>query len=51
MVYQRSLNNVEDTKEFISDVKNLCKIRHENIQLFMGVCIDMPENDVAIVMR
>ncbi len=51
MVYQRSINDIEATKEFVSGIKTLCKIRHENIQLFMGVCIDMPENDVAIVMR
>ena len=50
-VYQRSLRGSEDRKDFVSEVKNLCKIRHENIQLFMGVCIDVPGDGVAVVMR
>ena len=51
MVYQRTLVDSGEKKDFVSEVKTLCKIRHENVQLFMGVCIDMPEDNVALIMR
>ena len=49
-IYQSSLDNSDDIHSFVSEVKALCRIRHENIQLFMGVCVDLPDKQVGIVM-
>ncbi len=36
---------------FLDEVATLSSIRHENIQLFMGVCLDMDGGTLAIIMR
>lgn len=39
----------EDLDQFLQDVHTLTKIRHENIALFMGACMESP--DLAIITR
>lgn len=50
-VYTRTAHTVEELRSFAVEVNGLCRIRHENIQLFMGVCLDLPHNSLGIVMR
>ncbi|XP_072038094.1 uncharacterized protein [Amphiura filiformis] len=40
-------NDVHDLEEFLEEVSLLSMIRHENIALFMGACIDRP--NLAVV--
>lgn len=42
-------NDVHDLEEFLEEVSLLSMIRHENIALFMGACIDRP--NLAVVTR
>ncbi|XP_019852299.1 PREDICTED: kinase suppressor of Ras 1-like [Amphimedon queenslandica] len=44
-VHQRTIKRQEDVRSFANEVNTLCCIRHENIQLFMGVCLDLPAGD------
>lgn len=50
-MYARTAQTEEDIRSFAVEVNALCRIRHENIQLFMGVCLDLPQNSLGIVMR
>ena len=40
-------NDVDDLEEFLEEVALLSMIRHENIALFMGACVDRP--NLAVV--
>ena len=35
---------------YIKEAHTLSKIRHENIQLFLGVCLDLHPDSVSLVM-
>lgn len=50
-IHQRSSQKQEDIHSFAREINTLCRIRHENIQLFMGVCLDLPDDKLGIVMR
>ena len=42
---------VQDLGCFLEEVATLTCIRHENIQLFMGVCLNMTGGTLAVVVR
>ena len=48
VVHARSSSDRQST---IAEVHTLSNIRHENIQLFLGVCPDMHSDCIAIVME
>jgi hypothetical protein len=50
-VHERSSESLEDVRSFVNEVNTLCKIRHENVQLFMGICLDLPDNKLGLIMR
>jgi len=50
-VHMRTAREVQDFDYFLEEVATLSCIRHENIQLFMGVCLDMTGGTLAIMMR
>lgn len=50
-MYSCAPHSEEDVDSFVSEVNTLCRIRHENIQLFMGVCLDLPADSMGVVMR
>lgn len=50
-VHMRTAREVQDFDYFLEEVATLSYIRHENIQLFMGVCLDMTGGTLAIMMR
>lgn len=50
-VHMRTAREVQDFGYFLEEVATLSCIRHENIQLFMGVCLDMTGGTLAIMMR
>ncbi|KAL5486637.1 hypothetical protein EMCRGX_G019144 [Ephydatia muelleri] len=50
-VHTRRASTEREYQDFVSEVQTLCRIRHEKIQLFMGVCFDLTPDrlDLAIV--
>ncbi len=50
-VRSRKVREVEDLTCFLEEVTTLSCIRHENIQLFMGACLNVQEGVLAIVLR
>ena len=47
----RKPSGEDDFRIFLDEVATLSCIRHENIQLFMGVCLDMDGGALGIIMR
>ena len=50
-VHARLSSDEESFQSVLSDVNTLSNIRHENIQLFLGVCHDLHVDCVSIVME
>ena len=50
-VHTRLSISQESHQSVMSEVSKLTHIRHENIQLFLGVCFDMHMDYIAIVME
>ena len=50
-VRTRKANDLQDLSVFLDEVATLTRIRHENIQLFMGMCLDMDGGTLAVVTR
>lgn len=50
-VHTRKANDFQDLSVFLDEVATLTRIRHENIQLFMGMCLDMDGSNLAVVTR
>ena len=50
-VHTRRASTEQEYQDFVSEVQTLCRIRHEKIQLFMGVCFDLKPERLAIVVE
>lgn len=50
-VYQRQDTQQAVLNFYIKEAYTLSKIRHENIQLFLGVCLDLGCDSVSLIMR
>ena len=50
-VHSRRSSDDELIRGISSDVQTLSCIRHENIQLFLGVCHDLHSDCISIVME
>ncbi len=50
-VHARKCITPVQKKKIMSDLDLLRNIRHENVQLFMGVCHDLHNDYIAIVME
>ena len=50
-VHQRQSTKQTELNFYIREAHTLSKIRHENVQLFLGVCLDLRPDSVALVMR
>ena len=50
-VHARYSNTNESYRSILADVSTLTNIRHENIQLFLGVCHDLHSDYISIVME
>jgi hypothetical protein len=49
-VHQRQSPLLTELNVYIQEATTLSKIRHENVQLFLGVCLDLNPVSVALVM-
>lgn len=50
--YRRGKGNAEEIyNKFLKEVSRMCMIRHDNIALFMGACIDHPNLAIVTGMR
>ena len=47
----RNGNSKESVRKFWESIVQLCMVRHENISLFMGACVDSPNLAVVTSMR
>ena len=50
-IHSRRSTSDDLVKGIASDVDTLSSIRHENIQLFLGVCHDLHSDYISIVME
>ena len=50
-VHQRQSPLQTNLTSYIREAHTLSKIRHESVQLFLGVCLDLHPDSVALVMR
>jgi hypothetical protein len=50
-VHQKQSPLLTELNVYIQEATTLSKIRHENVQLFLGVCLDLNPDSVALVMR
>lgn len=49
MIHTRRRSTREDVEEFLKEVSVLSMIRHENVVLFMGACLEPP--NLAVITR
>lgn len=49
MIHTRRRSTKEDVEEFLKEVSVLSMIRHENVVLFMGACLEPP--NLAVITR
>lgn len=50
-IHSRRSSDDELVQGIASDIDALSYIRHENIQLFLGVCHDLHSDSISIVME
>ena len=50
-IHIRLVQEVQDLGYFLEEVAILTCIRHENIQLFMAICLNMTGGTLAVVMK
>lgn len=49
MIHTRRRSTKKDVEEFLKEVSVLSMIRHENVVLFMGACLEPP--NLAVITR
>lgn len=49
MIHTRRRSATQDVDEFLKEVSVLSMIRHENVVLFMGACLEPP--NLAVITR
>ena len=49
MIHARQKSAEQDLDEFLKEVSVLSMIRHENVVLFMGACLEPP--NLAVITR